>query len=107
MEGSSDGVSKTTHVDGIARRPLRAGWPLRAGGGNFLCDGNENSGAEIPAENLSAGSSAFVNWSTSAIGWSGSWERGIDPAVAADAGQGAGQKQEHRSGDARRQSVSE
>src|SRR5713226_5856682 len=100
-EGSCDGVSKTTHVDGIAR------WSLRAGGGNFLCDGNENSGAEVPAENLSAGSGGLVEWRAGARGRSGSRKRGIDPAAAADAGQSAGEKQEHRSGDARGQSVSD
>src|SRR5258708_15630133 len=51
-EGSSDGASKTTHVDGIARWPLRAGWSLRAGGGGFLCDGAWIPRAEGSAEDL-------------------------------------------------------
>src|SRR5712692_7280673 len=105
-EGSSDGESKTTHVDGIARWPLRAGGSLRAGGGDFLCDGTWIPRAEVPVEDLFAGGSGFVGWSASARGRSGSRKRGIHTVDAADAGQGAGEKQEHRSDDARRQAIS-
>src|SRR6266702_659998 len=94
-EGSSDGESKTTDVDGITR------WPLRACGGDFLRDGRGNSGAEIPAEDLSAGGRGLVKRSTSARGRSGGRKRGIDPAAATDAGQAAGKEQEDGSGDAR------
>src|SRR5436853_4526595 len=105
-EGSSDGESKTTHVDGIASWPLRAGGSLRAGGGYFLCDGwREFPEPEIPAEDLSAGSSGLVGWGAGARGRSGSRNRGIDPAVAADTRQGAGEKQEHRSGNACGQAI--
>src|SRR2546429_9806047 len=43
-EGSSDGESKTTHVDGIASWPLRAGGSLRACGGGFFFGGGRGGG---------------------------------------------------------------
>src|SRR5260370_36858758 len=52
-EGSSDGASKTTHVDGIARWPVCAGGPVRAWGGDFLFVGRESFGTEGPAAELS------------------------------------------------------
>src|SRR2546429_9119842 len=83
-EGSSDGESKTTHVDGIASWPLRAGGSLRAGGGDFFCGGwGEFSGAEIPAGDLSGRSSGRVGWGVGVRGGSGSPERGIASGVAA------------------------
>src|SRR5437016_7103877 len=101
-EGSSDGESKTTHLDGIASWPLRAGGSLRACGGDFLCHGRRGvPEPEVPADDVSAGSSRLDDWSAGARGRSGSRKRGIYPTVAADAGQGAGKKQEHRSGNAR------
>src|SRR2546423_10039483 len=80
-EGSSDGESKTTHVDGIASWPLRAGGSLRAGGGDFLCDGGGGfSEPEIPAEDLSAGRRGLVGWGAGGGGRGGRRERGIGPA---------------------------
>src|SRR6266849_8037000 len=104
-EGSSDGASKTTYVDGIARWPVRAGGPFRAWGGNFLCNGGA-AGAEVPAEDVSAGSIRVGERGAGARGRGGSRKRGINPAVAADAGKGSAEEQEHRSGDARRQAIS-
>src|SRR2546429_5503671 len=50
-EGSSDGESKTTHVDGIASWPLRAGGSLRAcGGGFFFLGGGGGVWTRVRAE---------------------------------------------------------
>src|SRR5882757_6815931 len=106
-EGSSDGKSKTTHMDGIARWPLRAGWAVCACGGNLLRDGWRRSPEpEVPAKDVPAGSSAFDKWSAGTIGWGGSRKRGINPVDEEDAWEGSGQKQEHRSSDARGQAIS-
>ncbi len=83
-------------MDGIAGRPLRAGWTFRACVGDFLRDGRRGIfESEVPAEDLSAGSSTFVEWGSGACGRSGGGKRGIHSAVAADAGQGAGKEQEY------------
>src|SRR2546429_683223 len=95
-EGSSDGESKTTHVDGIASWPLRAGGSLRACGGDFLCDGRRGvPEPQVPADDVSAGSSTLVERGAGARGRRGSRKRGIYPTVAADAGQEAREEQEH------------
>src|SRR6266851_3253334 len=101
-EGNSDVESKTTDVDGIAGWPLRAGRTFRACVGDFLRDGRRGiPGAEVPDQDVSAGSGTFVERGAGAGGRGGSGKRGIHPAPPTNSGQGAGQKQEHRSGDAR------
>src|SRR5258708_38447537 len=76
-EGSSDGASKTTHVDGIARWPLRAGGSLRARGGGFLLDGGGCPTDGGSGEILFFVGSGVVGWGGCACGRGWSWERGI------------------------------
>src|SRR5215472_5187040 len=100
-EGRGNGATQTTYLDGTARGTVRAGWTVRARCRDFLRHWR-TVGAQIPAENLSAGGFGPGKRRAGARGRRGSRKRGIDPALAAHGGEGAGEEQEHRGRDARR-----
>src|SRR2546427_9732713 len=93
-EGRRNGVSQTTHLDGIASGNFRARRAVRAGSGNLLRDGSGNSGAQVQLEDILAGSLAACEGSAGAAGWRGSRECGRYQDRAAEQGKG-GQEQEH------------
>src|SRR6267378_1805540 len=93
-EGSRNGVSQTTHLDGIASGTFRARRAVRAWSGNFLRDRAGNSGTEVPAEDVLAGSVAAFEWGAGAAGRRGNWQRGGHQDRAAEQRKD-GQEQEY------------
>src|SRR5215472_563435 len=93
-------TKKTTYLDGVACRAVRAGGLVGAGSRNLLRDRPGNFGAEVPAEDLFAGSFRAGQRGDGARGRCGSRKRGIHHLFAANLGESYGPEQKYRGGDA-------